>query len=98
MLEIDQFADRVGESFEVAVSETEGHRLELTEVTSLGERDPGERQVRSHPFSLLFAGPREPLLDQGIRRLRHPELGEIDLFLVPIDQTSRSALYEAVFT
>lgn len=35
-------------------------------------------------FSLLFRGARELEFRQANYRLQHPEIGEIDLFLVPI--------------
>ena len=35
-------------------------------------------------FSLLFRGPREKEFRQANYRLQHAEIGEVDLFLVPI--------------
>lgn len=67
---------------------------ELIEVTDLGE--PGAGGLRA-PFSLVFRGPREPLVPQGIRRLEHAGLGELDLFLVPIGPDEAGMRYEAVF-
>lgn len=48
-------------------------------------------------FSLLFRGPREPRLDQGIVPLRHPRLGRLDLFVVPVVCEADGMRYEAVF-
>ena len=52
--------------------------------------------LRGHDgaFALRFDGP--PQVEQGIHRLRHPRLGEFDLFLAPVGRDGRSRAYEAV--
>jgi hypothetical protein len=47
-------------------------------------------------FSLFFKNP-GPLRSQGMHRLGHPRLGEIDLFLVPVLRLRTGIVYEAVF-
>lgn len=49
-------------------------------------------------FSLVFRRDEGPSLTQGTYRLRHPSIGELALFLVPIlpDEDGHS-LYEAIF-
>jgi len=69
-------------------------KLELIEAQSVGAAAAG---MSREPFSLTFGGPREPLLAQGTYRLAHGELGEFDLFMVPIGQDADSTRYEAVF-
>jgi hypothetical protein len=46
----------------------------------------------------MFRGPTGPILPQRIYRLRHPVMGELDLFLVPIGPDGEGMRYEAVFT
>ena len=87
---LDTFSGRDGERFRVEVEGHEPIELELAEVTDHGT--PGAN--RRSQFSLVFRGPDEPLLPQGIYRVEHPEIGTFDLFLVPI----APATYEAVFT
>jgi hypothetical protein len=48
-------------------------------------------------FSLMFQGPLEPFVAQGIRRLKHSQLGEMDIFLVPVGKEKDGFQYEAVF-
>jgi hypothetical protein len=48
-------------------------------------------------FSLMFRGPLTPFLPQGIRSLKHGELGELDIFLVPVEKEKDGFEYEAVF-
>jgi hypothetical protein len=68
--------------------------LSLASVTRFPER-PGS--VRTEPFALLFVGPGAPRLTQGIHRLVHPDLGSMDVFLVPIGPQGSGLAYEAVF-
>lgn len=49
------------------------------------------------PFSLTFEAPAEPALPQRIYRLEHPQLGAMDIFLVPVARTPEGLRYEAVF-
>jgi hypothetical protein len=83
--------------------------LELAEARSLGAPPASARRESSsvsaspggttrEPFSLTFAGPREPLLGQGTYTLSHPTLGEFDLFIVPVERDADGMRYEAVFT
>lgn len=57
----------------------------------------GESTATSHHFSLLFEGPKDPRLPQGIHTFSHPEIGAFDLFIVPIGQSSDKTSYEAIF-
>jgi hypothetical protein len=72
---------------------TETISLSLDRVTRFGEPNSGERQ----PFSLIFRGPASPALPQGIHHLTHPDLGALEIFLVPIDPGGQGSVYEAVF-
>ncbi len=69
--------------------------IQLFEVRQL-EPHPGPR---AQPFSLYFSGPGSPVLRQHIFKLAHAQLGEIELFLVPIGpHPQRGGMsYEAVF-
>ena len=92
------FADRIGETFRLhADLETIELRLvEATEATlTFGER-PSPPAGRSQ-FSIVFLGPREPILPQRIYRFEHDVLGAFDLFIVPIGPNDAGMQYEAVF-
>jgi hypothetical protein len=71
-----------------------GATLELT-VASV-DLLPAHR-LREAPFSLVLAGPRSPMLPQATYALRHPRLGPIELFLVPVGQDAHSTRYEVTF-
>ena len=85
----ESFDGRIGEIFEVAPAE--GLPLEL--VLSECDADQYERS-----FSLLFHARDGRLEPQQTFRVRHAELGEFDLFLVPLGPDERGMRYEAVFT
>jgi hypothetical protein len=80
---------------------------EFTRVVAAGEPPvsltrtevrPGRpRDGARDPFSLTFTGPADITLLQGIHPLRHPELGEVELFLTPVGQAAQDLAYEAVF-
>ncbi len=64
----------------------------------LTRRDPSaEDETSGRPFSLLFRGPIELLLTQGIHDLQHPAQPLLGVFLVPIGPDEDGPLYEAVF-
>jgi hypothetical protein len=92
-LTLATFEPRVGEAFTLHADDEEKLALTLREATMLGER-PGGRDA----FSVVFVGPSEPVLPQAIYRLRHDELGALEIFIVPIAQDAEGTSYEAVFT
>ena len=66
--------------------------LRLVEVADkTPEGFPGEQ------FSLLFAGPPEPFLEQRTYTLEHDAMGTLTLFLVPVAQRKDGFRYEAYF-
>lgn len=92
------FAGRVGERF--ALSMPDGAELPLTvaEVVDTGRTGgAGPDGETREQFSVVFRGPREPVLEQGIRELRHDDLGELALFLVPVAADEGGTSYEAAF-
>lgn len=86
----ETFRDRVGETFGVPGAELELSLVAAQPATGAGTREGGS-------FSVFFQGPAERMLLQAIHRLEHAELGEFDLFLVPVARTADGFEYEAVF-
>ena len=71
--------------------------LKLVSAAST-RRDPSaEDEASGRPFSLLFRGPTELLLTQGMHDLQHPTHPLPGVFLVPIGPDEEGSLYEAVF-
>ena len=50
-------------------------------LTNVVEHVKTERQ---EVFSLFFHGPADSFVSQGIHRLKHSQMGELELFLVPV--------------
>jgi hypothetical protein len=86
------FEPHVGETFKATPSSS-GEPLEL--VLKSCVESPHARP--DHPaFSLFFDASDPQPRDQQIFALEHAELGQFDLFLVPIARTESGIAYEAV--
>ncbi len=109
-LALEHFSGRVGESFSIYTPEEvqapaeapfaeqpRDHLMDvvLTQAQGLGEGSAGQRTT---PFSLLFRGPSERILPQGIYRFDNAGMGAFDLFIVPLQPDSEGSRYEAIFT
>lgn len=53
--------------------------------------------AQQEQFSLMFHGPPEMFIPQGMYSLKNNTLGTFDLFLVPIGKDENGFSYEAVF-
>lgn len=85
------FSAQLGSVFEVLGAAEAGVSLELGTVS------PAANGFSA--FSLVFLGDDALRLGQGIHRFSHPELGDFDLFIVPLGplRTNGRMQYEAVF-
>ena len=90
------FVPHLGEPFHIRLDAPDPLEVVLIEATELG--GGGARPGRRTPFSIVFRGPRAPLLPQRIYRIEHDAIGTFDLFLVPIGPDPEGLRYEAVFT
>ena len=92
----DDFAHRVGETFAVVAAGDVRRTFALVRADpSAGPADGGRT-----PFSLLFADASSDRLEQQTVAMRHPDLGEFPLFVVPVGfgPQGEGIRYEAVFT
>jgi hypothetical protein len=85
------FTEHVGTQFDVLDDPSRAFGLTLTNVVDHAKTD------RQEVFSLFFHGPSAPFLTQGIHKLNHRHLGELELFLVPVGQDKDGFQYEAAF-
>lgn len=94
LLTLDHFSGCVNDTFSAALSDAEVPFV-LVEARALANTAPpsGARV----PFSLLFRNGAAFLFPQQIYRMRHPRLGEVGIFLVPVAQETGGFLYQAVF-
>jgi hypothetical protein len=87
------FDDKVGQTWVLDEPNAPPIDFTLTEVASLRNYGSTARQ----PFSLFFASRGEFVLPQRIYALRHPTLGPVSVFLVPIGREGDTTTYQAVF-
>lgn len=87
----DVFSENVNTKFQLQTDDGSGVELELIEVSEL------KVYPRQEEFSLLFRGPLNAFLDQGVRNFKHDQMGEFELFIVPIKQDADGFYYEAIF-
>jgi hypothetical protein len=88
----DAFAQNVNTKFHVSADDTNQVELELAEVSEL-------KQFKAHEqFTVVFRGPLDLFMSQGMRSFDHDKLGRFELFIVPIRQDGEGYYYEAVFS
>lgn len=95
----EDFRKHLGTKFRVRLDEIEGAplvELELAEVVTYPTlSDPRGDAER---FSVYFHSPANFFLPQRIYRLEHEQMGQQELFLVPVAQNEHGFRYEAVFS
>lgn len=65
--------------------------LELVQVSEF------KLYPRQEEFTVTFRGPLNAYLGQGVRPFTHDQMGEFELFIVPVKQDADGFYYEAVF-
>jgi hypothetical protein len=93
-LTIDDFKDRVGETFTATADEGRALNLTLTSVDGLEARPEAERA----PFSLKFREEAVEPVPQQTVAIEHADMGGFELFVVPLGAGPDGMRYEAVFT
>ena len=100
------FRDNRGTRFRLTGKSPDGgspasFEADLVDVTEYAANASGTFRV---PFSVLFHGPLEPVMPQGVYRLEHERFGALELLIVPVgpdvpapDEAPTAMRYEAVF-
>ncbi len=87
----EEFNKHAGSKFQVQFDENTGVEVELASVSEL------KLYPQQEEFSLEFRGPLNMFLGQGGRLFNHEQMGQFELFIVPIRQDSQGFYYEAIF-
>ena len=87
----EEFGQNANTKFQVQVDENTPVELDLIDVSEL------KMYPQQEEFTLTFRGPLNAFLDQGVRPFKHDQMGEFELFIVPIKQDAEGFYYEAVF-
>ena len=87
----EEFSKNANTKFQVQIDENTPVELELTEIS----------EIKLHPqqeeFTIVFRGPLDGFLGQGARNFTHDQMGQFELFIVPIRKDAQGFYYEAVF-
>ena len=93
LMTLEHFAGCVNETFYAALNDGE---IEFVLVEARPVKMQFPNQART-PFSLLFRNTALFLFPQQIYQMRHPRIGEVGIFLVPIAREREGFLYQAIF-
>ncbi|HEY0173481.1 MAG TPA: hypothetical protein VGB98_20890 [Pyrinomonadaceae bacterium] len=91
----EEFRQHLGTRFGVRLDTPRPVELELTEVNDYNAQS--NEPSKMERFSLFFRGPGDIMLNQGTFTLEHPSMGELLLFMVPIERAPEGFRYEVVF-
>lgn len=80
----------------IFASLSDGERLDLF-LLEVAESKTGRWPDQRRPFSVLYRGPLRRFLPQGLYPLDHPDLGTLEIFIVPVLRDPDGYYYEAVF-
>jgi len=87
----EEFSKAKNTNFKVEFDENTHVDLELVKVSD----------VKLHPqqeeFAIEFRGPLDKFLNQGPHNFSHEQMGQFELFIVPVSQDAQGFYYEAVF-
>jgi len=84
-------SEQLNTKFRIHLESSGTIELDLIAVEDFGVSGRQER------FSILFKGPLEPAIWQGMVRMDHDHFGTLDLFIVAIGREEDGMRYEAVF-
>jgi hypothetical protein len=88
------FEPLINQNFNIQLKNNTTLVVRLIEVTVGPQFNENAPRV---PFSIVFRGPRDILLSQGIYSLEHETAGNFEIFLVPIGPDEKGMRFEAVF-
>ena len=87
----EAFTQHAGTKFQVQVDENTSVDLELVEVSEI------KLYPQQEEFTIELRGPADAFLGQGVRSFSHDQMGQFELFIVPIRQDAQGFYYEAIF-
>lgn len=93
LLSLEHFAGCLNESFSASV---DGMDVPFVLVEARPVQTPAREAMRA-PFSLLFRNASAFLFPQRIYAMRHPRVGDIGIFLVPVARDRDGFIYQALF-
>jgi hypothetical protein len=95
-LTLAAFTPHVGSRFTVKAAGVGRVKATLEEATATERRTADRPGVQGEAFSLLFRGPRQPVVSDGTHTLVHPALGSFPVFLVAVGRGGDGQEYQAI--
>jgi hypothetical protein len=87
----EEFSKHLNSKFQVQLDENTSVEVELVEISEL------KLYPRQEEFTIEFRGPLNAFLGQGAGNFRHDQMGDFELFIVPVRQDAQGFYYEAIF-
>ena|SRR6185295_6279115 len=87
----EEFTKNANTKFQVQADENTRVEVELTNISEL------KLHPHQEEFAVQFRGPLDMFLGQGVRDFTHDQMGQFQLFIVPIKHDEQGVYYEAVF-
>ena len=93
LLSLEHFAGCINETFAAAL---DGMEVPFVLVEARPVQGQSRNAARA-PFSLLFRNASAFLFPQQTYAMRHPRVGDVGIFLVPIARDRDGFIYQALF-
>ena len=87
----EEFSKAKNSKFQVQFDENTHVDLDLVAVSDI------KLYPQQEEFAIEFRGPLEMFLGQGPHNFSHEQMGQFELFIVPVKQDEQGFYYEAVF-
>jgi hypothetical protein len=91
----EEFSKHLNTKFRFKLDADTEIELELSQVKPYSKRHLEHEGMER--FSAFFVGPEQPPLQQMTYSVNHEQMGEFELFLVPVARVEGGFRYEAVF-
>ena len=92
--DVSFFKPLLNQNFNIQLENNTTLVVRLIEVTTSPEYSANNDR---EAFSIVFRGPRDISIPQGIYTLEHETAGTVEIFLVPIGPDEKGMCFEAVF-
>ena len=90
-----EFEAHADEAFNISFNGSDALECRIDEIKVSSTPMVGQQEKQ---FSVIFAHPKPEVYNQGVYKICNQNLGEFELFLVPIFGDAQSVHYEAIFT
>ena len=90
------FTKHLDSTFTVAIGGKKTQKWKLIEATDSASHSGGT--AKRQPFSLLFSGPGGSPVEQGVYKLKHPKMKNMEIMVCPVAAAGGKRMhYEAIF-